>query len=117
MTMLKDLLQKLIYGLDALSIFVIVWGTLMGFIGFLKVGVLIKDAKTLPMIITQIKTILGAYILLGLEILIGADIIETIINPSIDHIIALAVIVVIRTLISFFLSREIASTNGSSEAS
>lgn len=53
------------------------------------------------------KTELGSYVLLGLEVLIVADIIETIINPTIDDIILLAAIITIRTVVSLFLNKEI----------
>ncbi|MEG2602777.1 MAG: DUF1622 domain-containing protein, partial [Carnobacterium sp.] len=54
-----------------------------------------------------IKNHLGSYILFGLEILIAADIIESILNPSFQDLIVLASIVVIRTAISYFLTKEI----------
>ncbi|HDP24469.1 MAG TPA: DUF1622 domain-containing protein [Deltaproteobacteria bacterium] len=50
---------------------------------------------------------LGSYLLLGLEFLIAADIIRTIIHPTLNDIAVLGSIVVIRTLISFFLEREL----------
>ena len=52
------------------------------------------------------KTELGSFVLLGLETLIIADIIGTIIRPTLDDIIRLAAIVAIRTVISFFLSKD-----------
>ncbi|HKL11066.1 MAG TPA: DUF1622 domain-containing protein, partial [Clostridia bacterium] len=55
----------------------------------------------------EARLALGSYILLGLEILIVADIIETVINPAIEEIAILGAIVLIRTVISFFLDREI----------
>ncbi len=54
-----------------------------------------------------IRNFLGSYVLLGLEILIAADIIETIIHPTFADIVRLAVVVVIRTVISYFLNMEI----------
>lgn len=53
------------------------------------------------------KIELGGFVLLGLEILIVADIIETIIRPTLNDIIRLAAIVAIRTVISLFLNKEI----------
>ncbi|MDT8273805.1 MAG: DUF1622 domain-containing protein [Desulfomonilia bacterium] len=50
---------------------------------------------------------LGSYLLLGLEFLIAADIIRTIIHPTLKDITVLGSIVLIRTLISFFLEREL----------
>ncbi|MBP7952972.1 MAG: DUF1622 domain-containing protein, partial [Enterococcus sp.] len=56
--------------------------------------------------ITGIRSFLGSYILLSLEILIAADIVESIINPSIQDLIVLASIVVIRTVMAYFLHKE-----------
>ena len=51
---------------------------------------------------------LGRSILLGLEVLIIADIVRTIIvDPSIDSVVALGIIVIIRILLSFSLEVEI----------
>lgn len=54
------------------------------------------------------KIILGSYILLGLEMLIAADIIETIVEPGFEDLLLLLGIVLIRTVIAFFLNKEIA---------
>ena len=50
---------------------------------------------------------LGAYILAGLEFLIVADILFTIVNRTLDDLIALAVVAAVRTLISYFLGKEL----------
>jgi uncharacterized membrane protein len=54
-----------------------------------------------------IKNDLGAYVLFSLEVLIAADIVESIIKPTFEDIGKLAALVVIRTVISYFLGKEI----------
>jgi uncharacterized membrane protein len=49
--------------------------------------------------------------LLALEYLIAADIIATVIHPAFEEIAILAGIVVIRTVISYFLEKEIEKFN------
>ena len=49
----------------------------------------------------------GFYLLLGLEFLVAADIVETILKPSLTELAGLGVIVAIRTVISFSLSWEL----------
>jgi uncharacterized membrane protein len=49
----------------------------------------------------------GYYILLGLEFLIAADIVRTLIHPSMEELISLGVIVFIRTVISVTLNWEL----------
>ena len=50
----------------------------------------------------------GSVLLLGLEILVAADLIRTIaVAPSIENVLALGIIVLIRTFLSFSLQIEI----------
>ena len=50
---------------------------------------------------------LGSYILAGLELLIVSDVIHTAITLEMDGLIFLGGLVIIRSIISFFLEREI----------
>ena len=54
----------------------------------------------------HVRLTLGTYILTGLEFMVGQDIIETVLHTTRTHLIDLAIIVVIRTVLDFFLSRE-----------
>jgi len=99
------LISKLI-GIGAISI--ITWGTLLSFFKFIILE--IKHLRGTK--IYREKEILrhqfAAYLLLGLEFLIAADVILTITYPSLEEIAILASIVVIRTVISYFLDKEMA---------
>ncbi|MBO0431753.1 DUF1622 domain-containing protein [Enterococcus sp. DIV0660C] len=55
----------------------------------------------------EVRKLLASYILLSLEVLVVADIVESIIRPTWSDILKLAVMVIIRTVISYFLNREI----------
>jgi len=54
-----------------------------------------------------IRLDLGRYIILGLEFFIAKDIIETLIVPSWGEIGMLTVVVILRTVLSYFLTREL----------
>ena len=56
---------------------------------------------------TQLRHHLGGYILLGLEFLIAADIIKTVMDPTLDQLAVLGGVVAIRTVLSYFLNKEI----------
>jgi uncharacterized membrane protein len=56
----------------------------------------------------QLRHILGYYLLLGLEFLIAADIIDTLMKPSTQDLVILGAIVAIRTVISYSLNSELA---------
>lgn len=53
------------------------------------------------------RRLLGNYLLFGLELLIAADVIHTVISRTNEDLIFLAALVIIRTVISYFLSREL----------
>ena len=111
---LKNILQILVTILDWLSVLVIIYGVIMQFIGFIISELTAKDRSVAVEKVTMLKNFLGTYILFALEILIGADIIESILDPSIDHILSLAALVIIRTIISYFLNKEIKSEDKNS---
>lgn len=56
-----------------------------------------------------IRLELGRSIILGLEFFVGGDIIRTVIMPDYYEIGLLAILVLIRTVLSYFLTRELAS--------
>ena len=55
----------------------------------------------------EIRLFLGRYLALGLEFQIGADILGTAVAPTFAEVEILAAIVVIRTVLNYFLSKEI----------
>jgi uncharacterized membrane protein len=56
---------------------------------------------------SEIRLYLGRYLALGLEFQVGADILSTAISPTISEVELLAAIVVIRTVLNYFLSKEL----------
>ncbi|MBO0468335.1 hypothetical protein BCR22_05050 [Enterococcus plantarum] len=96
-----------ILALNIFSIIVLIWGVIMAGIDFLKSERLDRNRIVMARQNNFIKSFLGSYILLSLEILIAADIIESIIKPTFQDILKLAILVVIRTVISYFLHKEI----------
>jgi uncharacterized membrane protein len=59
----------------------------------------------------RLRATFGSVLLLGLEILVAADLIRTIaVAPTIENVVALGIIVLIRTFLSFSLEVEIDGT-------
>jgi uncharacterized membrane protein len=56
---------------------------------------------------TEIRLFLGRYLALGLEFQIGADILSTAVAPTFEDVLLLGAIVVIRTVLNYFLSKEL----------
>lgn len=90
---------------------IIIWGVIISTFQFFK-NELSKSSSSSEKAVQRayIRTFLASYILLGLEVLIAADIIDTIAHPELNEIITLIVIVFIRTFISYFLQKEIKET-------
>lgn len=55
----------------------------------------------------KVRYDVGYHMLLGLEFLIAADIIRTVVEPTLEELAILGGIVAIRTVLGFFLHREI----------
>jgi uncharacterized membrane protein len=89
-----------------IGIVIICWGVLLGLIDFLHIefdrlrGVNIRNRRYL------LRHHLGSYLLVGLEFLIAADVVRTIIQPTLMELAILGAIIAIRTAISFFLNME-----------
>ena len=55
----------------------------------------------------QIRVEFGQRIVLAIEFLIVADLIATILNPTFDELLNLGIIVGVRTVLSYFLTKEV----------
>ncbi len=93
------------------SVVILVWGVILCVKDFVAAQFHKSGKRERFLSITRIKNGLGVYVLLSLEILIVADIIESIAKPTFEDIIRLAAIVVIRTVISYFLNKEIKASD------
>jgi len=87
---------------------VITWGAVLTTIRFVKVEMTFNNPDKKLQDRETIRYQFGTYLVLGLDFMLAADIIHTIHNPQLDELYILSIIVVIRTVISFFLYREIA---------
>lgn len=99
---LADLLAKV---LELFGVGIIIGGTVLATVSFVRRGVSVRDWRAAY---DLYRSNLGRGILLGLELLVGADIISTITAPlTIESVGLLAGIVLIRTFLSFSLETEI----------
>jgi len=95
--------QKLGEIVDALGVAAIVVGVLFA---LLDAG--LRGLRRRRPIYTRFRRVLGRAILLGLELLVAADIIRTVaVTPTLQSVSVLAMIVLIRTFLSWALELEI----------
>ena len=90
---------------------IIVWGVILTLYRLLKLEFSRLKHKSIYRDRESMRHKFATYLLLALEFLIAADIIRTVIHPTLEQITILASIVIIRTVISYFLEREIIKFN------
>ena len=93
------------FGIDLLAASVIIISVIMALISFLKI--LKNPIKDQTMDKESIRLRLARGILLALDFEIGSDIIKTMRIPGIKELLILGVIVTIRIVLSWSLSKEI----------
>jgi len=93
------------FGIDILAASVIIISVIMALISFLKI--LKNPIKDQTMDKESIRLRLARGILLALDFEIGSDIIKTMQIPGIKELLILGVIVTIRIVLSWSLSKEI----------
>jgi len=112
---LSQILRSIALVIGFFGAMVILWGVILTLVRFircetrrLKRGYSGRESESL-------RHQFGNYLLLGLELLIAADVLETIVHPTLREIGILGGIVAIRTVISIFLDRELAAFHRSGE--
>src|SRR6266478_1103559 len=103
-----DFFHHASFGIGVLGVLVIVFGVLCGLVRFVRAEIAAARGLAADEERRQLRRVLGYYLLLGLEFLIAADIIDTLMKPSTQDLIILGAIVAIRTVISYSLNAELA---------
>jgi uncharacterized membrane protein len=92
-----------------LGVSVIVFGVLSGVVRFVRSEFLAVRGLDVEAERRKLRQMLGYYLLLGLEFLIAADIIDTLMWPNTQDLLVLGAIVAIRTVVSYSLNSELAN--------
>jgi len=104
---LKFYLYDIAHVIELFSFAIMIYGSILAILHLIRSEFKRFTKHYNIMVLDVIRHDFGYYILLGLEFLIAADIIQTILKPSNEELIELGGIVVIRILLSFFLNKEI----------
>ena len=95
----------IVHGIELIGVAIIAVGTFVSLAQLLWDMVRTRDVRDS---LVRFRSGLGRAILAGLELLVAADIINTVVvDLSIENVASLALIVIIRTLLSFSLEAEI----------
>ena len=105
---LAETMEQVARGVEVIGIVTLVVGMV---IAIARAGVILVGSQDAEQAYRVVRTVFGRSILLGLEFLVAADIIRTVaVEPSLENVAVLGVIVLIRTFLSFSLEVEIDGT-------
>jgi uncharacterized membrane protein len=102
-----DYLHHISFGVGALGVLVILYGVVGGMFHFVRTESRACWGRDVSAERRKLRHALGYYLLLGLEFLIAADIVDTLTKPGFNDLIVLGSMVLIRTVISHSLSAEL----------
>lgn len=108
----ESILNPVIAGLDTFSI---VSASIIGYVGVTIMmvgairGILLfgRYMATGKGRLSHIRIDLGKHLALGLEFFVGKDIIESVVHPTWDDLGKLGAIILLRTIVTIFLAREL----------
>lgn len=104
-----QILQYIALTIGVVGAGVIIWGVMMAVIEFVRLEHKRFRGENICRSRELLRNHLGSYLLLGIEFLIAADIIHSIMSPNLEAILLLGVVVAIRTVLGYFLDKELAS--------
>jgi len=89
-----------------IGVVIITIGVLKAILEYLKIELSRDSFHEKSLVVDAARSDLGAYLLMGLEFSVAADIILTMLEPDYQGLIILGGLIVIRTTIAYFLGKE-----------
>ncbi|MFH2139990.1 MAG: DUF1622 domain-containing protein [Pseudomonadota bacterium] len=105
--LLIDAIAYIVPLTELLGVAVVTWGSVHGFILLLQRGRDLLGSREPGSSLRDIRIAIGEKMALGLDFFLAGDIIGTIVVPSEEALLLLGGIVVIRTVMAYFLAKEI----------
>jgi len=105
MDTLHVVINNVSFGLNVIGALITIWGIVICLFDFLKKEALFR--KEAAQLNEPIRIKLGSYLVLSLEFFIAGDIVKTIITPTWESLGMLGAIVIIRTVLSYFLTKDL----------
>ena len=107
-------LNQLSFGIGVIGVVTILWGVALGVAGLVRLEYLRLRGRDTIEPRERLRHDLAYYLLLGLEFLVAADIVHTILTPNLEELAVLGAIVAIRTVISLSLNWELKQSRANS---
>ena len=105
--LIEQWLEGVAYLVDLGGVLVILIGFALGLTRFVAVSINRQKRVDQYDAVRRARCTLGTYLLFGLELLIVSDVLRSVVSHSLEDLASLGLLVVIRTLIAYFLGREI----------
>lgn len=102
-----DILKDISFIIGLISFAIMAYGALLAIVNLIRTEISRFSGKFNIERVSVTRRNFGNYLLLGLEFLIAADIIQTIVTPTLEELAILGGIVVVRILLNYFLYKEI----------
>ena len=116
MNHLMEMLEHAATVVDIVGIVIVLYGFVLSFLRLIATEIGRFTGRFEGIVgCEKVRLQLGTYILLGIEFMIASDIINTVISRTVESLIFVAALVLIRTAISFFLGRELQELNKKEE--
>ena len=104
---MMKLLETAMYSIVVVSASVLVWGVAYGLVQLLRIESRRLRGMSCEAEMVMLRKQVGFYLLFALELLIAADIIETMVQPSLEHLAILGGVVAVRIIVGFALAKEL----------
>ena len=101
--MLLTFLNILATIIGVISLLIVTYGVFVGFIAFLRNEFKRINGTYTINNVRQLRADFGSYLLF----LIASDILKTVVDPTLDELAILGGVVIVRTVLSVFLNKEI----------
>lgn len=105
MAQFHNIINAVSFTLNIIGALITIWGIIVSLMEFLKKEIF--NRKEAIRLNESIRIKLGSYLVLALEFFIAGDIVKTIITPTWESLGILGAIVVIRTILSYFLTKDL----------
>ena len=103
----ESILEWLAFAIDIVGALIMAWAFVTSVFSLLKGSIVGGDTRSRIRNIQVVRCGLGVKLVFALELMIISDLLRTIISRSVDDMILVGGLVVIRTVIAYFLNKEI----------
>lgn len=105
--LLAEWIRYIVPGIEAIGVVAVLWSVVEALANLAQRGRCLLTRRPVLRSLVVIRIAMGEKMVLGLEFFLAGDIIQTIVVPTWDSLATLGGIVVIRTVLVYFLNMEL----------